>query len=282
LAAARAIAERDTDPSLLAVARARVRWLLRLAGAPMEPSDDRGRAVASFVDQFVVDVAGTTDAQRSALFGALGNDTLEFVQALFVVDLTTRDDVLRPRLLPGDWPADDVVVAADETLWPALETYLRTVARLHALDPLTSELVRLRGAATHACRLCRSRRAIDALDALDAADASAGADLLALAERFESSDLDPRRKIALRVVDAMLTQPTELADATVAAARDAFSVDELDELLLDVVRNAANKIAVAFGADAPQVSAGVEYYTIDAAGDVVAAADADLIRSYRG
>ena len=35
------------------------------------------------------------------------------------------------------------------------------------------------------------------------------------------------------------------------------------ELTLDLVRNSANKIAVAFGADAPQVEAGVEYYDID-------------------
>ena len=35
------------------------------------------------------------------------------------------------------------------------------------------------------------------------------------------------------------------------------------ELTLDLVRNAANKIAVAFGADDPRVEAGVEYYDID-------------------
>jgi alkylhydroperoxidase family enzyme len=270
----RALAARDTDPLLIELVEARVRWLLRLADAPKEPVDERGRAVTGFVDQFVIDVAGTTDGHRAALFHALGSDALPFVQALFVVDLATRDDVLRSRLLPDRAASDGVVVAADETLWPALETFMRVVARLDALDPLTSELVRLRGAATHACRLCRSRRAIEAVDA------APGADLLALSERFETSELDERHKLALRVVDAMLTQPTELGDETVAAARDAFGDDELDELLLDVVRNAANKIAVAFGADAPQVSVGVEYYTIDAVGDVVAAADADLIRAY--
>ena len=35
------------------------------------------------------------------------------------------------------------------------------------------------------------------------------------------------------------------------------------ELTLDIVRNAANKIAVAFDADDPQVESGVEYYDID-------------------
>jgi hypothetical protein len=35
------------------------------------------------------------------------------------------------------------------------------------------------------------------------------------------------------------------------------------ELTLDIVRNAANKIAVAFDVDDPQVETGVEYYDID-------------------
>ena len=37
------------------------------------------------------------------------------------------------------------------------------------------------------------------------------------------------------------------------------------ELTLDIVRNGANKIAVAFNADDPQVETGVEYYDIDVA-----------------
>ena len=32
--------------------------------------------------------------------------------------------------------------------------FLPAVARMRALDPVTSELVRLRGAAQHNCRLC--------------------------------------------------------------------------------------------------------------------------------
>jgi hypothetical protein len=35
------------------------------------------------------------------------------------------------------------------------------------------------------------------------------------------------------------------------------------ELTLDIVRNSANKIAVAFGADGARVETGVEYYDID-------------------
>ncbi len=43
--------------------------------------------------------------------------------------------------------------------------FLPAVAALRALDPVTTEVVRLRGAAQHNCRLCKSLREGDALDA---------------------------------------------------------------------------------------------------------------------
>jgi hypothetical protein len=41
------------------------------------------------------------------------------------------------------------------------------------------------------------------------------------------------------------------------------------ELVLDVARNAANKIAVAFGADEAHVTDGVEFYDVDERGELV-------------
>ena len=49
--------------------------------------------------------------------------------------------------------------------------------------------------------------------------------------------------------------------------------------MLDVVRNAANKIAVALGSDAPEVTDGIEYYDIDAGGDVVADVNLEAVRA---
>ena len=43
--------------------------------------------------------------------------------------------------------------------------FLPSVARLRALDPVTSEIVWLRGASQHNCRLCKSLREGGALDA---------------------------------------------------------------------------------------------------------------------
>jgi alkylhydroperoxidase family enzyme len=270
-----AIVAHDIDANLLALMRGRVAWLLLQGPAPADPVDGRERAVVDFLDQFVIDVAGFCGAQRTAFFGAVGADALAIVQAIFVVDVGTRLTIVRERLFGETASVASVDVVAGVELWPALEELMRSVALLDALDPLTSELVRLYGAAQHRCRVCQSRRSVNAVDA------APHADLLAVAERFESADLDERSKTALRLTQRMLAQPAEIDAALAAAANERFSRDELDELLLKVVRNAANKIAVAFGADAAAVAEGVEYFTIDAHGDVFAAVDPATVRAHR-
>ena len=59
-------------------------------------------------------------------------------------------------------------VSWDHTTDPSdfvFNDFLPTVARLRELDAVTSEVVRLRGAAQHNCRLCKSLRETTALDA---------------------------------------------------------------------------------------------------------------------
>ena len=140
---------------------------------------------------------------------------------------------------------------------------MRAVARMDTLDPLTSELVRLRGARSHRCRVCQSRRSVPA--AANGADES----LYDQIDHYESSALPDRQKAALRLVDAIVWQPLRYTDELIAEVRAQFSPREIVELVLDVTRNAANKIAVAFAADEPNVTEGVELYDIDERGDVV-------------
>src|SRR5262249_41083014 len=135
--------------------------------------------------------------------------------------------------------------------------FMQTVARGTALDPLTSELVRLRGARVHACRLCQSRLSVRALDA--AGDRAP----FAAIDRYEASGLSNRHKVALRLTDSLLTLPGEMDRALVDDVHAVLRPAEVTELVLDVVRNASNKIAVALGADAPQVTNGTEYFDID-------------------
>jgi alkylhydroperoxidase family enzyme len=274
LAVIERIVERDTDAALVAMIRERVSNLLLVGPSPTEPTDARGRALATFVDQFVIDVSGIDDALRARMFEHLGGDALGFAQALYVLDLGIRRRIVIERLGPiAPLEVDGVDVPAELLLWPAIENYLRTVARMKALDPVTAELVRLRGAAAHQCRICKSRLSVQAVEALGSA------------EPFESivasrpTELAPNHTAAVQFVDAVVTQPTGL-DATLAATLHSFfSTEELHEMLHDVVRNSANKFAVAVGGDEAAVAEGIEFYDLDAEGDVIADIDADIVRA---
>jgi len=214
----------------------------------------------AFVDQFVVDVGAMSDEQRAAALAALGAGAFPFVQALYVLDLGTRmgaawRQLFGVRLAPGGTAGGD--------LWTALETFMRAVARLDALDPVTTELVRLRGARAHDCRLCRSLRNVRA------AEAGTGEETYDQIDHYEDSALSERHRVALRLVDAVVWQPAAHPDGLADAVHREFSPAQTVELVLDIARNAANKIAVAFRADDPHVTEGVEYYDVDRDGGLV-------------
>ncbi len=271
-----AIAAAAVDEALMFPVRKAVARLLRndgefvrTSGPAQLGSDPRALICARFAEQFVVDVAGITDADRAALSGALGRETFTFVQALFVVDMFQRARIALHRLYAV---TDDGPPAEPGDLWAAIEEYMRVVARASALDPLTTELIRLRGATVHRCRLCQSRLSVRALDA--AGESSP----FSAVEDFEHSVLSSRHKIALRLTDAVVTQPAQIDDQLVAQVHGAFTNAESTEIVLDIVRNAANKIAVAFAADAPQVADGIEFFDLDANGEVVASVEAEVVR----
>ena len=175
-------------------------------------------AIAAFVDQFVLDVSALSDEQRADALGALGADAFPYVQALYVLDLGTRAgaawrQLFGVELAPGPTATTD--------LWTALETFMRAVARLDALDPLTTEIVRLRGARAHDCRLCRSLRNVRA------AEAGAGEDTYDQIDHYEQSTLPERHRIALRLVDAIVWTPASYPDGLADAVRREFSPAEV-------------------------------------------------------
>ena len=69
-------------------------------------------------------------------------------------------------------------------------------------------------------------------------------------DRYEASDLAERHKVALRVADALMTQPGAITEELAAQARRWFSRDELVELTLDVMKWNYQKVSVALGTDA--------------------------------
>jgi alkylhydroperoxidase family enzyme len=225
-----------------------------------EELSDGERAVLEFAEQFVMDVSSCTDAQRSAAMAALGAEAFPFVQVLYVADFGTRMRAAWQHVFDADPSA---AVDATAELWPAMESFMSAVARLDGLDPLTTEIVRLRGARAHNCRLCKSLRN------LRAANAGADETVYDQIEHYQSSTLSERHQTALRLVDTMVWQPCSYPDDLPAAVRASFSDAETVELVFDIARNAANKIAVAFGADEAHITDGVEFYDIDAAGELV-------------
>jgi alkylhydroperoxidase family enzyme len=219
--------------------------------------------VAAFADQFRVDVSRVDEQLRAEFAAATGDRQFDVAQMVWVSDMVGRlEGALDALFGPSTWAAAPRRVPIAD-LWALIESFMESVARLHELDPTTTELVRLRGARQHDCRLCRSRRSVAAIEA--------GADdaMFEAVDHYETSDLPDATKAALALTDAMIWTPEAIPATVVDAVRRHLSPAQSVEVVLDVVRNAANKIAVALGADAPEVTDGVQLFETDADGNLI-------------
>ncbi len=242
-------------------------------GLPALPAEvavtDGDAAVVDFAEQFSTDVTGIGGEQRSALWKVLGDSTFGVVTQMYIADFVPR---VRAGLEALGVGADHLAwvngpVSWDHTTDPSdfvFNDFLPTVARLRELDALTAEVVRLRGAAQHNCRLCKSLRETTALDA------GGSETIYGDIARFEASaQLTDSHKAALRYVDALIWSPGHIDDGIAAGVRGHFTDAQAVELTFDVMRNASNKIAVALGGDAPRVEDGTEKYLLDVDGQTV-------------
>lgn len=217
--------------------------------------------VELFADQFGVDVSVIDDDLRRRFLEATGPTAFEVTQALYVDDYWPRIAVVSGEVLGGGlWVGDEVGEPTE--LWPLLEEFMRQVARLDTLDPVLTELVRLRGARQHECRLCKSRRSVAALEA--GADES----VFDAVDHYADSDLPAATKAALALTDAMIWTPYVVPPRVAEDARAHLAPEQVVEVVLDVARNAANKIAVALGADGAAVTDGVELFRTDQDGNL--------------
>jgi alkylhydroperoxidase family enzyme len=219
-------------------------------------------AVTAFAEQFRVDVSGIDEQLRARFAEATGDRQFEVAQLVWVADVGPRlRGALDALFGPSTWPESPRRVPVKD-VWALIEELMATVARLDALDPTLTELVRLRGARQHDCRICRSRRSAAAIEA-GADDATFEA-----VDRYAESDLPDRAKAALALTDAMIWTPDAIPEAVVEDVHRHLTDAEAVEVVLDVVRNAANKIAVALGADAAEVTDGVQLFVTDADGNI--------------
>ena len=225
--------------------------------------DERTRASAAFAERFSLDVGSVGDEDRAALGAAAGAATGEVVFLLYVLDMAPRVAAACTTLLdPVDLPPVLDAHADPAGLWSAIDSFITVVALAQGLDVVTSEVVRLRGARQHRCRKCQSLRNRSAL--LEGADESLfdEIDSFDVREHDGGERLDDRQRAALGIVDSMIWTPGRFEPRVVAAARSALSPTERREVVLDVMRNGANKIAVALGADAADVEEGYEVYDL--------------------
>lgn len=263
------------DPALLELVRVRVAHLIgNRAAAPARCALPDSADVMDFAEQFVIDVGGIASQMRAELVSRFGADgTRELVTAVYVLEFTQRLQMVASRLL------DDVPLrlasAVDAPLAGLLDAYQAAVVRGSALDPVTTELVRLRCARTHHCRICQTLRLADAR--------AAGVDetVTAKVDFYERSDLPERAKVALRVTDAFITRPDLLTDAVARQARASFGPAELASLSLDITKWSTQKIKVALGTDGADRlmtdTDGVALFGFDAYGQVGGA----FFRGYR-
>src|SRR5579859_1334579 len=243
------------DPVLLELVRVRVAQLIGnpvavRARAPASAASPTEQDVVDLTEQFVIDVGGTTEEMRAGLTARFGADgARDLVTAVYVVEFTQRLQLIAARLLGDAVAAADSVAAAgllavaDASPAGLLDAYQAAVVRGSTLDPVTTELVRLRCARTHHCRICQTLRLADAR--------AAGVDesMTGKVDFYERSDLPERAKLALRVTDAFITRPDLLSDAVAGQARAAFGPDELASLALDITKWSTQKIKVTLGTD---------------------------------
>jgi len=236
-------------------------------GSPLFSAAERD--VVAFSEQFVIDVGGTTEDMRAELAGRFGADGAKaLVTAIYVVEFTQRLQLIADRLLDdAEAPTDSAGVLADGAeVSGLLNAYQAAVMRGSALDPVTTELVRLRCARTHHCRICQTLRLADAR--------AAGVDeaMTAKVDFYERSDLPERAKVALRVTDAFITQPDRLSDAVAEQARAWFGPAELASIALSITKWSTQKIQVALGTDGADRlvtdADGVALFGFDQAGQV--------------
>jgi AhpD family alkylhydroperoxidase len=117
------------------------------------------------------------------------------------------------------------------------------VIRHCALDAVSMELIRIRCAHVHDCRVCRQVR----LEPARAAGADE--DVLAKVQTYETSDLSERHKVMLRLTDAHLFGSVPAALPEQVAAH--LTPEEALDVVLLVAKCSYQKSLVALGLDTP-------------------------------
>ena len=139
---------------------------------------------------------------------------------------------------PVDRAADPVQLVPD--LGPALHDVYLASSKLHDVDPITAEMVRLRNARFQDCHLCQGIRYADALEA------GVTDEMLDKVDDYEHSDLPERgrrRSAGRRLPPARAAPSAEVAEQLT----EYFTPVEIAELLLRLNGWTNNKVFISLG-----------------------------------
>lgn len=139
-------------------------------------------------------------------------------------------------------------VSANGPLEQAIGRFAGAALRATAVDPVITEIVRLRCAQIHDCRLCGSLRIQDALD--QGFDESMQRKIAS----YESSDFSPAVIAALRLCDAIILLPSSADSGLKSELARHFSQQQIAEICFDVVKWSQQKPLVALRLDNPSWS----------------------------
>ena len=165
--------------------------------------------------------------------------------------------MMNPRI-----PLDQLTagVATGGALEVTIADFAAAAVRGKALDPLVSELVRLRCAQYHDCRLCGSFRVKESFEA--GYDAS----MYRAIAMHETSDFDPAIKAALKLCDAMIMRPNSIDEALRSELKEHFSETQIVELCTDIMKWSQQKSLVALRIEPPVTEEHLTELIFDAEG----------------
>ena len=162
-------------------------------------------------------------------------------------------------------PTDQLTpgVSAGGKLETAIAGFAAAAVRADRVDPIVTELVRLRCAQYHDCRLCGSFRVQAALDA------GFDEEMQKKIGNYEASDLSDQAKAALRLADAMITNPGSISPELRASVREHLDDAQIVEICVDVMKWSQQKSLVATRIEAPASEEHLTQLIFDENGDPV-------------
>lgn len=246
-----------------------VTGLPALSGAEQPDGSDRAQAVEELAQQIALDVSSFTAGQRDLGATAFGRSAHTWYLAVYLADWIPRVRLaLDLTFGPSQWDTaensmDGGAIEAGGGPWRDFVAMTEGIGALRCLDAVTTEIVRLRMARAHDCALCRSLRNRTALEA-------GGTEALyrAIDHWQEDPHFDDRARAILAFTDAMVWTPGQIREP-LDLLRARIADAELVELVLDMLRNAANKVAIASGTDAAHVEQGQEIYDVTETGETI-------------